>query len=92
MAIKVTFASPVGTGVGDKAVFGNQMKTVVGRVIEGIHETENGDWYDSIFGCKSIQDRIVLSPLLLGTTNTLLRVIGEKAALEYFGKRQPMVL
>ncbi len=92
MAIKFTIASTVGTGLGDKAVFGNQMKTVVGRVIEGIHETENGDWYDSIFGCKSIQDRIVLSPLLLGTTNTLLRVIGEKAALEYFGKRQPVVL
>jgi len=86
MAIKFYITSKVGTGLGDKAVFANQMKTVVGRVIEGIHETEHGDWYDSIFGCKSIQDRIVLSPILMGTTNTLLRAIGEKAAKLYFDK------
>lgn len=92
MAIKFYIVSRVGTGLGDKAVFGNQMKTVVGRVIEGIHETESGQWYDAIFGCKSIQDRIVLSPILMGTTNTLLRVIGEQAALEYFGKRKSMTL
>jgi len=84
VAIKVYITSTVGTGVGDKAVFANQMKTVFGRVLTGIHETESGEELDAIFGFKSIQDRIVLSPMIIGTTNTLLRVIGENAAELYF--------
>jgi hypothetical protein len=84
VAIKVYITSNVGMGVGDKAVFGNQMKTVVGHILTGINETESGVQLDAIFGAKSIMDRIVLSPLIIGTTNTLLRVIGEKAAALYF--------
>lgn len=87
MAIRVYITQDVGTGIGDKAVFANQMKTVVGLVLEGVHETESGKPFDAIFGNKSIQDRIVLSPMIIGTTNTLLRVIGENAADIYFGKK-----
>jgi hypothetical protein len=87
MAIRVYITTDVGTGIGDKAVFANQMKTVIGRVLEGVHETESGKPFDAIFGFKSIQDRIVLSPMIIGTTNTLLRVIGENAADIYFGKK-----
>lgn len=87
VAIQVYITSDVGTGIGDKAVFGNQMKTVIGRVLEGVHETESGKPFDAIFGAKSIQDRIVWSPMVIGTTNTLMRVICEKAADIYFAKK-----
>jgi hypothetical protein len=84
VAVKVYITSTVGTGIGDKAVFANQMKTVFGLVLDGLHETESGVTLDAVFGFKSVQDRIVLSPMLIGTTNTLLRVIGEMAADLYF--------
>ncbi len=87
VAIQVYITSDVGTGIGDKAVFGNQMKTVIGRVLEGVHETESGKPFDAIFGAKSIQDRIVWSPMVIGTTNTLMRVICEKASDVYFAKK-----
>jgi hypothetical protein len=87
MAIKVYITSTAGTGIGDKAVFANQMKTVIGYTLEGTHETESGKKFDAIFGNKSIQNRIVLSPMIIGTTNSLLRVIGENAAEIYFGKK-----
>lgn len=87
VAIKVYITSNVGTGIGDKAVFANQMKTVIGTTLEGVHETESGKTFDAIFGDQSIQNRIVLSPMIIGTTNTLLRVIGEKASDIYFGKK-----
>lgn len=86
MAIKVYITHEVGAGIGDKAVFGNQMKTVFGHVLEGVHETESGIELDAIFGFKSLQDRIVLSPMIIGTTNTLLRIIGEQAAELYFNE------
>lgn len=84
MAIRIYITSQVTAGIGDKAVFANQMKTVFGHVLDGIHETESGIELDAIFGYKSVQDRIVLSPMIIGTTNTLLRVIGENAAELYF--------
>lgn len=83
-AIRIYITTNVGTGVGDKAVFANQMKTVFGHILTGVNETEDGTQLDAIFGFKSIQDRIVLSPMIIGSTNTLLRVIGEKAAKMYF--------
>jgi hypothetical protein len=85
VAIKVYITSDVGTGIGDKAVFANQMKTVIGTTLEGIHETESGKPFDAIFGDQSIQNRIVLSPMIIGTTSTILRVIGEMASDIYFG-------
>ena len=73
-------------GAGDKGVFCNQMKTVFGRIYDNKVLTETGKEIDAIFGYKSIQDRIVLSPLLIGTTTTLLDIIGKKAVSIYKGK------
>ena len=83
--IRVYITGPVPAGVGDKGVFANQMKTIFGRVLSGVNETESGDPIDAIFGYSSINDRIVLSPEIIGTTNTLLRVISRKVAGVYFG-------
>jgi hypothetical protein len=82
-AIQIYITSEVITGVGDKGVFGNQMKTVFGKVFGDGVKTESGLPIDAIFSAKSIDDRIVLSPIVIGTTTTLLDVIGKKMAKLY---------
>jgi hypothetical protein len=83
MAIRIYITSDVPAGVGDKGVFGNQMKTVFSEVMTGEIKTESGKVIDAVFGQKSIADRIVLSPEVMGTTATLLDVIGKKAVAAY---------
>lgn len=83
LSIRLYITSDVPAGVGDKGVFCNQMKTVFGQVMTGEVTTETGKVIDAIFGQKSIQDRIVLSPEIIGTTTTLLDVIAKKAIAAY---------
>lgn len=83
MAIRVYITTDVPAGVGDKGVFCNQMKTVFGEVLAGDIVTESGKTVDAVFGSKSVADRIVLSPDIIGTTATLLDVIGKKALAAY---------
>ena len=58
---------------------GNQMKSVVGEVLDYDVFTESGDEVEAIFGFKSIYARIVMSPILIGMINTLSKVIAKKA-------------
>ncbi len=67
------------TGVGDKVVFANQMKSVLGEVFSEPIVSENGDIIDAVFGAQSIANRIVLSPYIMGTTISLLKKIAENA-------------
>lgn len=83
LVIKFYITSEVPAGEGDKGVFGNQMKTVFGRIIPGELVSESGVVIDAIFGQKSIDDRIVNSPALMGTTNSLLIVAGKRAVKAY---------
>lgn len=71
-------------GFGDKSVFANQLKTTVGEVFTYDITTEDGEPIDAIFGERSVYARIVLSPFIIGTTNTLLEVIRKKAVEAYF--------
>lgn len=82
--IKIYITSNAPAGVGDKGVFCNQMKTVFSEVIEGDYVTEEGVVIDAIFGAQSIDKRIVNSPPLIGTTNTLLEVIAKRAVEAYY--------
>lgn len=68
---------PVSFQVADKAVFGNQMKTVISKVMQGVNRTESGIALQGIFGNTSIEDRMVYSPKEIGMTNRLLRVLGK---------------
>jgi hypothetical protein len=86
MAIRFYITSDVPAGVGDKGVFCNQMKTVFGEVMSEPVTTETGKEVGAVFGMKSVFDRIVLSPILIGTTATLLSVIGDEAVKIYNGK------
>lgn len=81
--IRVYITGTAGFGVGDKAVFGNQLKTICGRVMTGRNETEHGEPIDAIFGYLSVSDRIVRSPEIMGTTNKLMELITEKAIAAY---------
>lgn len=82
--IRFYITGTVGMAPGDKGVFSNQLKTVIGRVEDNPILTESGVEIDAIFGSTSVYDRIVNSAFINGTTNTLLKVISQKAAKLYF--------
>lgn len=71
--------------VGDKGIFGNQLKSVVGEIMEYEVHTEQGDPVDAIFSSKDIGARKVLSPYKIGSTISLLKVIAKKAVNIYKG-------
>lgn len=77
----ITIETPA--GVGDKNVFANQMKSVVGEVMDYSMTTESGTPIDAVFGMRSIMARVVNSPALIGTTSTLLKVVAKRAAEIY---------
>lgn len=60
---------------GDKAVFGNQMKSTFRRVMSGVNETASGIPIDARFGRKSVDARIVFSFFRIGTTNKVAELI-----------------
>lgn len=71
---------------GDKGTFGNQGKSVFGRVMTGENVTESGLEIDAIFSDKSFEDRIVESPRILGMANSLLIRISQNVVSAYRGK------
>ena len=83
--IRVYMSAKVTAGVGDKGVFANQLKTVFGRVYNDNVRTESGVEIDAIFGSKSLYNRIVTSPYLIGSTNTLLIVGAKRVVKAYQG-------
>lgn len=83
--IKIYLTINTHAGVGDKGVFANQMKSVFGEVMDHDMHTETGEKIDAIFGYQSIAGRVVLSPDIIGTTTTLLRVIAKQASQIYRG-------
>ena len=62
------------------------MKSVFTEVMDYPMRTEAGESVDAVFGWKSISNRQVHSPVILGTTNTILKLIGRKAVALYRGK------
>lgn len=71
---------------GSKVVASHQMKSVTGRTWDKPYETESGQKVDLFFGYQSLQNRIVNSPEIIGTTNNLM-VAATKAVIKaYRGK------
>lgn len=60
------------------------MKTIVSGIMSGINTTESGIPLGAKFGYTSFSNRIVLSPEIIGTTNTVLIGMGKLVADEYF--------
>jgi len=81
--IKIYITIQTRTSVGDKIVFANQLKSVIGEVMDYDMYTENGEKIQAIFSNKGIASRIVLSPYIMGTTATILQVLARKAVQAY---------
>lgn len=82
--IKVYITKTLGAGVGEKGVLGNQLKTIISRVMTGRNETESGEPLDMLFGRQSIANRIVLSPDRIGTLSSATLALSKAVAKEYF--------
>lgn len=80
LEFKVYIRFDVTAGIGDKGVFGNQLKSVVSDVFNYGITTETGDKVDALFSYKSIANRITLSPLINGILNRILRIAGKRIA------------
>ena len=65
-------------GVGDKGTFDSMLKSIFGHVMTGINRTKGGIDLDAIIGFRTINDRIVLSPIYVGMLNVLLWIITKK--------------
>lgn len=71
---------------GSKAVASHQMKSVTGRVWDKPYETESGQAIDMFFGYQSLQNRIVNSPEIIGSTNNLMIAASRAVIKAYRGK------
>jgi hypothetical protein len=79
--VYITGSNP--NGMGDKGVFFNQIKTVFsGKIRDGM-VSEDGEEIDGGFGAQSIDCRIVNSPSIIGSTNTLLKILTKKMIQAY---------
>lgn len=67
----------------DKGIFCNQLKCTTGLVYRGPIIAEDGTKIHAKFSYRSINARIVNSPVLMGTTNVLLR-LGSKAMFNIY--------
>jgi hypothetical protein len=83
LELKVYLTKSAGAGVGDKGVFANQMKSVFGEVMDYSLTTASGETVDAAFAQRSFDKRVVLSPEIIGTTTTLLKLMGTQAAKIY---------
>lgn len=86
LVIKVKITHGRAAFAGDKGTFGNQMKSVFGRVMTGENQTKSGQKLGAIFSNKSIDDRIVLSSPLMGMANALGFRITDNFVAAYRGK------
>ena len=83
IAIRVYITEDVSMAVGDKLVVANQLKATVARVWDESVLSENGQEVDVFFSYQSVDNRIVNSPGINGTTNTLLVELGKLALQAY---------
>lgn len=84
LEIKVYIRTELSMGIGDKGVFSNQMKSVISDVFTSDIYTESGQKVEAMFSYKGILGRVVLSPILIGTTNTLLKHVSKQLSDIYF--------
>lgn len=83
VVIKIYITGDIAMDVGDKLVVSSQMKSIVGRRLSGVQETEDGVPFNCIFSYDGLVRRIVNSAESIGTTTTLLLHIGNLAVAAY---------
>lgn len=90
IAIRVYITGQTLMGDGDKLVVGNQLKSVITGTVEGVYQTD-GEVIkgagpvdiDVEFSYRSINARIVNSPILMGIGNLLLEALGREMAAAF---------
>lgn len=84
LEVKFYIEVKVGLEPGDKFVFGLQLKNTVGELIDyNITTAKTKEDIDAMFSRRSVSARIVTSPDIQGTTNTLLKQLGKNAVKMY---------
>lgn len=83
--IRIFIDRSTSAGVGDKGVFANQLKCTIGEVMDYKMYTSQGLEIDAVFSYKSISSRIVNSPMIVGTTISLLNVCADRMVKAYKG-------
>ena len=86
--IKIYIRIENNMGLGDKAIFGNQLKSTVGEVYDYLVTDEHGGEIDAMFSNRALMARVVNSAYLMGTTATLLKLLTEKAINIYYGNSE----
>lgn len=88
--IRIYVTEDISMGVGDKLVVSNQLKATAGRVWSNdthkVYTVEDEQEVDMFFSYQSVDNRIVNSPELIGTTSSLMVKLGKLATDAYFGK------
>jgi hypothetical protein len=82
--IKIYIDVFIGMGIGDKAIFGNQLKFTVGEVFDYTMQTQDGTDLEAVFSSRSIEARITHSSNIHGTTAALLEKVSKNAVERYF--------
>jgi len=86
LELKIYLVRDLEAAVGDKIVFGHQLKSIISNVYDGKIYNEDNEEVDAIFGYLSVMNRITLSPILLGTTTYLLKRLSKKVVEIYNSK------
>ncbi|ARV77364.1 RNA polymerase beta subunit [Pseudomonas phage Noxifer] len=95
LAIRIYIDHDVAAGIGDKGVVANQMKTIISGVFKGDNTLETGENLGLKFATTSVEERMVLSPKLIASTNMYLSALSKHVAAVYRGtanaraKRKP---
>lgn len=77
---------PLRCGIGDKLVFGNPMKSVIGEIYTYDIHSESGDEIEAMFSYQGVINRVLNSPIIAGTTNRLIKGVGKQVVEAYFEK------
>lgn len=83
IAIRMFITGPEPAGIGDKVVFVNQLKSIIGKVIKDPMTAEDGTEVLGRFSYTSVARRIVCSPEVVGTTAAILMKGAELAVAAY---------
>ena len=85
LELKVFISVNLNQGCGDKGVIATQMKTITSDVYTQSITTTSGVKIDALFSFNGILGRVVNSPILMGTTNRLVKHVSKQVADIYFG-------
>lgn len=85
--LKVFVRINLSMSTGDKSVLGNQLKNVISDVFTSSIKTESNVHVDAFFSYIGILARVVNSPILLGTTNRLVKEASKQLVNIYFNKK-----